>query len=38
MSDLIIFGVFFLGVAFGVIATLIYWPWVMPEFFDEGKK
>ncbi len=28
MSDLVLFLVFLFGVAFGCVATIIYWPWI----------
>jgi hypothetical protein len=31
MGDLAIICIFAAGVAFGVIATLIYWPWFEPK-------
>ncbi|WP_277602927.1 hypothetical protein [Paragemmobacter kunshanensis] len=37
MGDVAIIGIFAAGVAFGVIATLIYWPWVEPRILPDSE-
>lgn len=38
MSYLLLLGVYLFGLVVGVIATIVYWPWIDQNFLEEDDE